>query len=111
MEGKSSLYTVKKLNKCPSLHSPLCDLMVNFFCFLLRCGESERPLNEFLILHLGTEHPNDRYNISICKIFGRQCNQEKKTSMQDAQNQQVHGFRDSMSTIPVPKLWYLSIKP
>lgn len=52
------------------------------------CGENERPLNEFLILQLGAEHPNGRYNISLCKFFGRQCNQEKKMFMEDAQNKQ-----------------------
>ncbi|RZC47029.1 hypothetical protein C5167_039979 [Papaver somniferum] len=35
-----------------------------------RCGEEERPLNELLILQLGSENPNRRYNISLCKIFG-----------------------------------------
>ncbi|GMY22016.1 acyl-CoA-binding domain-containing protein 5-like [Fagus crenata] len=29
------------------------------------CGEDERPLNELLVLQLGAEHPNGRYNISI----------------------------------------------
>ncbi|XP_072958857.1 uncharacterized protein [Typha angustifolia] len=41
------------------------------------CGEDERPLNELLILQLGSEHPNGRYNISMCKIFGSHWSQEK----------------------------------
>ncbi|KAK7278017.1 hypothetical protein RJT34_23038 [Clitoria ternatea] len=43
------------------------------------CGEDERPLNELLILQLGAEHPNGRYNISMCKVFGSYWNQEKRT--------------------------------
>ncbi|XP_020572871.1 rab9 effector protein with kelch motifs-like isoform X2 [Phalaenopsis equestris] len=42
------------------------------------CGEDERPLNELLILQLGSEHPNGRYNVSMCKIFGSHWSQEKK---------------------------------
>ncbi|XP_010938233.1 uncharacterized protein [Elaeis guineensis] len=42
------------------------------------CGEDERPLNELLILQLGSEHPNGRYNISMCKMFGNHWNQEKR---------------------------------
>ncbi|KAK9139174.1 hypothetical protein Scep_008855 [Stephania cephalantha] len=42
------------------------------------CGEDERPLNELLILQLGAEHPNGRYNISLCKSFGNHWNQERK---------------------------------
>ncbi|XP_014512956.1 rab9 effector protein with kelch motifs isoform X1 [Vigna radiata var. radiata] len=42
------------------------------------CGEDERPLNELLVLHLGAEHPNGRYNISMCKVFGTYWNQEKR---------------------------------
>lgn len=68
-------------------------------CFLLRCGENERPLNEFLILQLGGEHPNGRHNISICKIFGKQHNQEKKMLMENAQNNQVHVQRHIL-TLP-----------
>ncbi|GAV80141.1 Kelch_3 domain-containing protein/Kelch_4 domain-containing protein [Cephalotus follicularis] len=41
------------------------------------CGEDERPLNELLVLQLGAEHPNGRYNISMCKIFGNHWNQQK----------------------------------
>ncbi|KAL1809487.1 hypothetical protein DCAR_0729036 [Daucus carota subsp. sativus] len=52
------------------------------------CGENERPLNEFLILQLGAEHPNGRYNISICKNFGRQFNQDLKMSKEDSHNKQ-----------------------
>ncbi|ONI04263.1 hypothetical protein PRUPE_6G312400 [Prunus persica] len=42
------------------------------------CGEDERPLNELLVLQLGAEHPNGRYNISMCKIFGSHWNQERR---------------------------------
>ncbi|KAJ8492059.1 hypothetical protein OPV22_013780 [Ensete ventricosum] len=42
------------------------------------CGEDERPLNELIILQLGSEHPNGRYNISMCKIFGSHWIQEKR---------------------------------
>ncbi|KAL5700845.1 hypothetical protein ACHQM5_026248 [Ranunculus cassubicifolius] len=42
------------------------------------CGEDERPLSELLILQLGAEHPNGRYNISLCKIFGSHCSQQKR---------------------------------
>lgn len=42
------------------------------------CGEDERPLDELIILHLGAEHPNGRYNVSMCKIFGKQCNNQER---------------------------------
>ncbi|XP_052308744.1 uncharacterized protein LOC112327529 isoform X3 [Populus trichocarpa] len=42
------------------------------------CREDERPLNQLLVLQLGAEHPNGRYNISMCKIFGQHWNQEKR---------------------------------
>ncbi|KAJ6847204.1 rab9 effector protein with kelch motifs-like [Iris pallida] len=42
------------------------------------CGEDERPLNELLILQLGSEHPNGRYNISMCKVFRNHWSQEKR---------------------------------
>lgn len=42
------------------------------------CGEDERPLGELLILQLGSEHPNGRYNISLCKSFGNHSNQENR---------------------------------
>ncbi|KAE8684252.1 Galactose oxidase/kelch repeat superfamily protein, putative isoform 2 [Hibiscus syriacus] len=42
------------------------------------CGEDERPINELLVLQLGTQHPNGRYNISMCKAFGGHWNQEKR---------------------------------
>ncbi|VAH76294.1 unnamed protein product [Triticum turgidum subsp. durum] len=41
------------------------------------CGEDERPLNELLVLQLGSGHPNGRYNISMCKILSNHCSQEK----------------------------------
>ncbi|KAI4349893.1 hypothetical protein L6164_010436 [Bauhinia variegata] len=39
------------------------------------CGEDERPLNELLVLQLGSDH----YNIPMCKVFGSYWNQEKRT--------------------------------
>ncbi|XP_059654395.1 uncharacterized protein LOC132301134 [Cornus florida] len=42
------------------------------------CGEDERPLNELVVLQLGAEHPKGCYNISLCKIFGKHCNQGKR---------------------------------
>ena len=45
---------------------------------MCRCREDERPLNQLLVLQLGAEHPNGRYNISMCKIFGQHWNQEKR---------------------------------
>uniref|UniRef100_A0A3B6FLX0 DCD domain-containing protein n=2 Tax=Triticum aestivum TaxID=4565 RepID=A0A3B6FLX0_WHEAT len=41
------------------------------------CGEDERPLNELLVLQLGSGHPNGRYNISMCKILSNHWSQEK----------------------------------
>ncbi|KAG4394763.1 hypothetical protein AAZX31_20G086000 [Glycine max] len=55
------------------------------------CGEDERPLNELLVLQLGAEHPNGRYNISMCKVFGTCWNHEKRT---------IHGGADTNSTTP-----------
>ncbi|KAL4579818.1 hypothetical protein LXL04_015985 [Taraxacum kok-saghyz] len=42
------------------------------------CGEDERPLNELLMLHLGSDYPNDRYKNCGCMMYGSQCNQEKR---------------------------------
>ncbi|RWR94309.1 rab9 effector protein with kelch motifs-like protein isoform X1 [Cinnamomum micranthum f. kanehirae] len=50
------------------------------------CGEDERPLNELLILQLGADHPNGRYNISLCKIFGNHWNHEKRRFFRGAGN-------------------------
>ncbi|KAG1338773.1 rab9 effector protein with kelch motifs [Cocos nucifera] len=50
------------------------------------CGEDERPLNELLILQLGSEHPNGRCNISMCKIFGNHWNQEKRKFFRGTEN-------------------------
>ncbi|XVE63132.1 hypothetical protein DITRI_Ditri06bG0175300 [Diplodiscus trichospermus] len=50
------------------------------------CGEDERPINELLVLQLGTQHPNGRYNISMCKTFGSHWNQEKKRFLRLAPN-------------------------
>ncbi|KAG0494103.1 hypothetical protein HPP92_005097 [Vanilla planifolia] len=46
------------------------------------CGEDERPLNELLILQLGSEHPNGRYNISMCKVFRSHWSQDKRKFLQ-----------------------------
>ncbi|GMN44040.1 hypothetical protein TIFTF001_013235 [Ficus carica] len=53
------------------------------------CGEDERPLNELLVLQLGAEHPNGRYNISMCKIFGSHWNQDKRRSSRDGNNMKM----------------------
>jgi hypothetical protein len=49
-----------------------------FLFSLSRCGEDERPLNELLILQLGSEHPNGRYNVAMCKVFSNHWSQEKR---------------------------------
>ncbi|RZC48667.1 hypothetical protein C5167_017095 [Papaver somniferum] len=54
------------------------------------CGEDERPLNELIILQLGSEHPNGRYNISLCKIFGSHWNHEKRRFPQGAETELVY---------------------
>lgn len=61
-----------------------CVLKVEFF--ICRCGEDERPLNEVLVLQLGAEHPNGRYNISMCKIFGNHWSQGKRRFPTEADN-------------------------
>ncbi|KAK3160681.1 hypothetical protein QOZ80_1BG0062930 [Eleusine coracana subsp. coracana] len=48
------------------------------------CGEDERPLNELLILQLGSEHPNGRYNISMCKVLSNHWSQEKRKFLRAA---------------------------
>ncbi|XP_058189980.1 uncharacterized protein LOC131307481 isoform X2 [Rhododendron vialii] len=50
------------------------------------CGEDEHPVNELLVLQLGNEHPNGRYNISLCKIFGNPCNQQKRRLIRETRN-------------------------
>ncbi|KAJ0979943.1 hypothetical protein J5N97_015417 [Dioscorea zingiberensis] len=52
------------------------------------CGEDERPLNELLILQLGSEHPNGRYNISMCKIFGNHLSHGKQRFLKGSENSQ-----------------------
>ncbi|XP_050384358.1 uncharacterized protein LOC126800971 [Argentina anserina] len=42
------------------------------------CGEDDRPLNELLVLQLGTEQPYECYDVPICKIFGSHLNQERR---------------------------------
>ena len=49
-------------------------------------GEDECPINELLVLQLGTQHPNGRYNISMCKTFGSHWNQEKRRFLRVAPN-------------------------
>lgn len=50
------------------------------------CGEDERPLNELLVLQLGSEHPNGRYNISLCKIFGNHWSHGKRRFHREAES-------------------------
>lgn len=54
-----------------------------------RCGEDERPLGELLILQLGNEHPNGRYNISMCKSFGNHRSQPRRRGQSDTQWQKT----------------------
>ncbi|XP_078159009.1 uncharacterized protein LOC144554569 [Carex rostrata] len=56
------------------------------------CGEDERPLNELLILQLGSEHPNGRYNVSMCKVFSNHWSQEKRKFLRSESAQ-----RDAMT--------------
>lgn len=50
------------------------------------CGEDERPLNDLLVLQLGAEHPNGRYNVSMCKIFGKHWNNQSRNSLREDQS-------------------------
>ena len=59
---------------------------------ICRCGEDERPLNELLVLQLGAEHPNGRYNISMCKMFGNHWNQEKRRFPREDENNLVQNL-------------------
>jgi hypothetical protein len=62
-----------------NLHVSLNSILyVCMHACMCRCREDERPLNQLLVLQLGAEHPNGRYNISMCKIFGQHWNQEKR---------------------------------
>ncbi|KAL8248955.1 hypothetical protein R6Q59_005823 [Mikania micrantha] len=45
------------------------------------CGEDERPLNELLILQLGSDHSNGRSGI----MFGSKCNQQKRNLLHEYQ--------------------------
>ncbi|KAE8677754.1 Galactose oxidase/kelch repeat superfamily protein, putative isoform 2 [Hibiscus syriacus] len=56
------------------------------------CGEDERPINELLVLQLGTQHPNGRYNISMCKTFGGHWNQEKRRFLRVAPTNSQKGI-------------------
>nr|XP_043608740.1 RING finger protein B-like [Erigeron canadensis] len=49
------------------------------------CGEDERPLNELLILQLGSDHANDRYNNFGCTLLGSQCSKEKRHFLHEHQ--------------------------
>ncbi|XP_071696261.1 uncharacterized protein [Rutidosis leptorrhynchoides] len=42
------------------------------------CGEDEKPLNEILILQLGSDHQKDRYKNCMHTMFVNQCNHEKR---------------------------------
>lgn len=58
------------------------------------CGEDERPLNQLLVLPLGSDHPNDRYNCS-CTLFGSdQFNPEKRHFL--------HEHQTDMRQLPFP---------
>lgn len=64
------------------------------------CGEDERPLNEALILQLGSDHPSDRYNCG-CTVYGSRCNQEKRHFLHEHQTvtkQSLPNISDSMHT-------------
>ncbi|TYJ96461.1 acyl-CoA-binding domain-containing protein 4 [Cucumis melo var. makuwa] len=50
------------------------------------CGEDERPLNDLLVLQLGAEHPNGRYNVSMCKIFGKHWNNQTRNTLREDQS-------------------------
>ncbi|KAG6586212.1 Rab9 effector protein with kelch motifs, partial [Cucurbita argyrosperma subsp. sororia] len=47
------------------------------------CGEDERPLNDLLVLQLGDEHPNGRYNVSMCKTFGNRWSNRSRSSFDE----------------------------
>ncbi|KAF6170920.1 hypothetical protein GIB67_014737 [Kingdonia uniflora] len=57
------------------------------------CGEDERPLNELVVLQLGAEHPNGRYNITLCKVFRNHCNQEKRKSSRGELTNSIVGIK------------------
>lgn len=54
-----------------------------------RCGEDERPLDELLMLQLGAEHLNERYNLSMGTVF-ESC--WKKTSSSGSDSNLVQKF-------------------
>lgn len=90
MEGKLALHHHVLANK----PLPNCALLLNLFfsCLLdgtYRCGEDERPLDELLVLQLGSEHPNGRYNISLCKTFGNKWSQGKRRYLKESGNNSV----------------------
>ncbi|KAK8633541.1 hypothetical protein V6N13_014386 [Hibiscus sabdariffa] len=69
------------------------------------CGEDERPINELLVLQLGAQHPNGRYNISMCKTFGGHWNQEKRRFLRVAPNNEpdqeaMHSWFNSDTSNP-----------
>jgi len=81
------------INNTPShiIFTCILILFLGFFLCLCvcRCREDERPLNQLLVLQLEAEHPNGRYNISMCKIFGNHWNQEKRRFLRGAANNSV----------------------
>ncbi|KAM0915969.1 hypothetical protein ACQ4PT_010484 [Festuca glaucescens] len=63
------------------------------------CGEDERPLNELLILQLGSGHPNGRYNISMCKVLSNHWSQEKRKFLR-AENRDASASNGEVSHKP-----------
>lgn len=76
---------------------------------MCRCGEDERPLNELLILQLGADHPNGRYNISMCKNFGNHWNQEKRRFLRGVENNMVIHFKKSLDVDTSMFFWLLKL--
>ncbi|KAK8589184.1 hypothetical protein V6N13_088050 [Hibiscus sabdariffa] len=72
-----------------------------------RCGEDERPINELLVLQLGTQHPNGRYNISMCKTFGGHWNQEKRRFLRVAPSNSVTNMLKINCKLSTPFSRYL----
>ncbi|RZC59391.1 hypothetical protein C5167_006697 [Papaver somniferum] len=73
------------------------------------CGEDEHPLNELLILQLGSEHPNGRYNISLCKIFGSHWNHEKRRFPQGAETELVcYAVNETRFILNSPENFYMN---
>ncbi|KAG7021039.1 Rab9 effector protein with kelch motifs, partial [Cucurbita argyrosperma subsp. argyrosperma] len=58
------------------------------------CGEDERPLNDLLVLQLGDEHPNGRYNVSMCKTFGNRWSNRSRSSFDEDRSGMVRKRND-----------------